>query len=199
MIAANVSIDDMLAEAEPHIRKAGERIGELPGMGVDDICQELRIQALQLATSFDPARRVPWVAYLLKHLRHRGIDVKRANGEWTRKSKAKRDQRHYSLDFNSDESKSLDPPCIGEELPELEWRDVLDRAEQEWPQVRAMLWWASGLTMREIGLRLGVSESYVSQMLSPKHQTHDQMRERVCVLMGVDGRRRAVTNKPGEN
>lgn len=77
MIAANMSIDDMLAEAEPFIRRSAARIGDLPGMGFDDVCQELRIQVLQLATSFDPSRRVPWTAYLLKHLRHRGVDGRR--------------------------------------------------------------------------------------------------------------------------
>lgn len=199
MIAASMSIENLLTEAEPYIRRAGARIGELPGMGVEDVCQELRIQVLQLATSFEPSRRVPWTAYLRMHLRQRGIDVMRANGVVTRKKKAKRRQRHYSLDFNCDEATPLDPPCIGEELPELEWRDVFERASQEPTQVRAMLWWAAGTTMREIGLRLGITESRVSQLLSPNHPTHPQMLERLCVLMGVDGRRRVITNQPGRN
>lgn len=199
MIAANMSIDDMLAEAEPFIRRSAARIGDLPGMGFDDVCQELRILAMQMAANFDPARRVPWRAYLLSQLGRRAIDVRRANSEWTRSRKSKRTQWHYGLDFACDKSTPLDPPCPVEYLPDVDWSDVLDRAEHECPQVRAMILWAMGLTMRQVGERLGVSESRVSQMLSPRHPTHDQMRTRVCVLLGVDGRRRVVTNEPGQN
>lgn len=199
MIAAKASTDDMLAKAEPLIRRSAARMGELPGMGYEDLCQELRICVVKLADGFDPTRQVPWMAYLSQQLPLRCVDIARACGTWTRSGKHRRSQRHYSLDFNSEECQPLDPPCPGEELPELEWGDLIERAESEPQQVRALIWWASGLTMREIGLRLGLSESRVSRIISPQHPTFENMRARICVLLGVDGRRRVVTNQPGRN
>jgi len=189
MIAAAHSLDAMMSDAEPVIRRYAARVGQLPSLDFDDICQELRILALDAARRFDPGCEVPWTGFLASLLGRRIIDVRRANGVQTRDG-GRRAQWHCGFDaideFGTPSDNMLIPEDPADEVSDVEWRDLMSASERETPHLQVMLMRFGGMTLADIGQRLGRTEGRVCQLLSDRHPLREQSLRRLGSMLGLD-------------
>lgn len=165
-------LDSMLAEAEPIIKYLALRAGRFHSLEYDDICQELRVAAVNLAERFDPSRGVPFKAYITNSLKFRLTDIRRRYGD-TRRNGSRSRVHAFSLEQLREDTQdeySIDPVDNGDTADSLiDWTDLVERCSSEHYLVQAIVMHAEGVTMASIGKRLGFSESRVSQMLSPAY------------------------------
>jgi DNA-directed RNA polymerase specialized sigma24 family protein len=164
-------------------RLAGQCRLNFMGFDYDDVKQELRIAAWQIAQRFDASNGAKWRTYCGAQLGWRIKDLMRSRGPQTRSGKMRAgvvfpqrtgdeiDEWTFAHDCNSDDSDDVD------------WQDLASRVASEGNPVRALWLHASGLTMAEVGQRLGLCESRVSQLLSSKANDMKAAKERLRYLM----------------
>ena len=188
MIAITCDLDHMMQEAEPVIRRYAARVGQLPSMDFDDVCQELRLLAVDAARRFDPSREVPWTGFLSSLLSQRIIDVRRSYGTRDRTG-SRRGEWHHGLDGISPEGEQYEmliPEDPADEVADVEWRDLMASAERETQHLQTLLMRFNGMTLTDIGQRLGRTEGRVSQLCDRRHPLREQSLRRLGQLMGID-------------
>jgi DNA-directed RNA polymerase specialized sigma24 family protein len=153
------------------------------GYDVDDVEQELRLAAFQIAQRYDASKGAKWRTYCGAQLGWRIKDLMRSHGPLTRSGKQRAEAMPPQQLGDGSEDWSFDARDDSDASDDVDWQDLASRVEIESGPVRALWLYASGLTMGEVGRRLGVSESRVSQMLSVKAKDLRAARDRLRYLM----------------
>lgn len=177
-----VTVDEMMAEAEEYIQRFARSIGWLPSMDLDDIAQELRIHALLTARKYDPSSGVIWPKYLCMTLKLRKIDIMRLHG--TRSRSGRRPGQWLSLEYEDGCDRSIMPEDTSDDFASVDWQDVIDASEAEERRVRAVVLYVSGMTMQDASTAVDRSMAWLSKSLK-EMQPHGETLQRVSQLLGV--------------
>lgn len=182
------SIGELLDEGEGVIRTCAQKCGRIDGYEFEDVCQEMRIHAMRIAEQYDPTRNIPWKSYLGSILRMRVLDFWREHGLHNRQGRKRKlwqiNVSDYSIEDENGEP-LFDAACASTCEADFAWLDFVQRAEREATPVRVIVLYSNGLKMSEIAQRIGISESRVSQLMSPKNPNLKQAYERIFYLLGV--------------
>ena len=164
---ASKDIDQMMLEAEPIVRFVVRRFSNRR-IGGDDFAQELRIHLLLAARKFD-SDQSKWSTYADFIAKRRAVDICRSYGELHRDGRRKRAFEKLESELmpaDEDERYTVfDSPDHGDHEGEVDWADLEDVARSRGKYTLAAYWRASGLSLKEIGNRIGVGESRVGQIL----------------------------------
>lgn len=175
--------ESMLAAVETEIRYAARRVGRIDGMDTGDIQQELRIAVYRAATRYDPSR-AKWRTYANRIIEKRVIDIMRSHGPVTRDGYRRlRLHRFSELDGNAwclERICGVDP---GDDLAGVDWQNFVQRCDCESKSVRAMVMRFSGLKLREIASRLGVTDKRVLQLLDSREDLGQRAISRIRSLV----------------
>jgi DNA-directed RNA polymerase specialized sigma24 family protein len=178
------SCEARVAQVEDIITKlAGQCRLNFMGFDYDDVKQELRIAAWQIAQRFDASNGAKWRTYCGAQLGWRIKDLMRSRGPQTRSGKMRAGVVFPQHTGDETGEWTFAHDCNIEDSDDVDWQDLASRVASEGKPVRALWLYASGLTMAEVGHRLGLCESRVSQLLSSKASDMKAAKERLRYLM----------------
>lgn len=170
--------DAMIAAVEGDVQYVARWLcarHKLP-IGVDDVAQELRIYLLRIVDRWDP-ERAKWRTHVRNRLPGAAIDIARSYGYVNRHGKPQND-----VPWGDAGSPMFSRLSGRRSETDVDWDDLCDAILQESDHVQMFVAYALGETMAEIGRRYGMSESRVSQILSPKSCYREQIVARLRVL-----------------
>jgi len=143
----------------------------------DDMAQELRMAVFKSIDRFDETKS-KWTTYVWNLTKFRAIDVIRVMGFKARLTGEQNKMRWAgSTDapvvVDGKELKQIEPADFGDAIAEVDWADLCEHIEQNGTSAeRARMLYLQGITMKQVGVRLGISESRVSQMLKSGDDLH---------------------------
>lgn len=170
----------------PQVHRAArhvEKNGIPPWIEMDDLVAEGMIGAIRAVDSYDDSRGVPLYAYAHRRIVGQMYDMIRDRGPITRNHYAKIKAGEapmvgqVSLDApvmygdQSGESTTLadllpdDENAIARMIDVLAVRTIIDKVAQPWQDV-LFEYYFEGSTLLEMGVKRGITESRVSQLLS---------------------------------
>lgn len=161
--------DDMLKVAEPIINYMALRYSSR-ACPLEDMKQELRLALFLEHGKFDP-QKSKLTTFVSNLLNHRSIDVCRRVGHLSRSGNQNRMHWAASTDapvVNGQEFDRPEPQDQGDDIAEIDFADLCEYVDKRscCQTAKARMLRVQGLSMKEVGKRLGISESRVSQMLS---------------------------------
>lgn len=178
------SIDEMLLTAEPSVIYFARRLHRFDHLDVDDVAQELRISVLELIDRYDPAKGATWKTFVNVQLHYRSLDLVRVHGCKTRSGYTRHVDTQSTEQMIDGERRSMEAVYDVEPGAVFDWNEFSAKTIHESTAVRCQVLYAEGLRMHEIGNRLGISESRVSQVMAERSQSRAEAIARLRVLLG---------------
>lgn len=124
---------------------------------LEDLIQEGIIGLIHAADTFDPAKDVPFRAYAIIHIRYDIVDYLR---------------RSYRMSRPVYVSGAIEEKAPDELLLASEHQEIIELAARRLPakyRTVVLLYHFEGLNLKDVGQRLGVTESWISQILAKAH------------------------------
>ena len=137
-------------------------------MPYEDFAQELRIMLLKDMPRFDESKS-SWKTWSWMLCKWRVIDIARRYGTVARVTGNQNKIRvTESLDrrFDDEGNRVVEPEDLEDAYEDVDWADLEERVQSSLQVTQMAFYRMQGLTMTQVGERLGVSESRVSQALS---------------------------------
>lgn len=163
--------DDKIRFLENKIREITKRYAL---RDPEDFAQEMWIAAIELDRQWNPSRGVPWPAFMAKFLWPRAVDTIRRISDFTVASRRRRRVAEIFFStieaFGSYGNLDLLDRFSTDAIDAIDWADLGQRVAIESREVQMLYLYMSGLLMREIGERFGVSETRVVQILRRSRQ-----------------------------
>ena len=155
----------LLADVEVDIRSCARRCLDRYKVPIEasDVAQEMRLVVWRMAERWDP-QRAKWRTFVRQRLPRVATDVMRRHGYVRRDGRPQNDVAFppESILFTS----LRDAAWSG--VDAVDWDDLVESLRDETVPVQMFVLRAIGASMADIGRRYDLSESRVSQVLSPK-------------------------------
>lgn len=164
---------EMMLQVEPFVkttaRKFASKICPVP-----DMEQELRLALFMAIDGFDESMGASWKTYATQIIRFRAIDIIRRLGHRNRKGTQHKMEWGYSIDVRDDAGRKVidEPEDHDNGLLDVEWGDLEEQIQKEDTHAKAWFYCLQGLTKKQVGDRLGLSESRISQLTTDPRGLH---------------------------